>query len=407
MEHLVSASEELIRLWKEGDLGGFWKKGQLKCDKELGSAEEVDESFLRCNPNFLQCYFNNYRKIYPTRRAPFEVKSNNEIVQIFVQKNKKDDRFYSVITKDNSNNAKMSNYSVAITLYVNSTEKNKLTLFLEDSCHDTYLLPRKYAMGPMPNEKAQVKESLVWDNLGRDIYIDKYLVSNRDIIEWLHFSSKRFEREKRISLAGREKLAEVATNLTLDQMKAYCQFRGKHLLESHVFDAATFLPRDEEDNNSNAKNIQRSSSPWNKRWSESFLAKIDETTLMTEENCRKAYTKECFKLGKLKNYATDSTSWSGIYSPVGGFLEAFRNSRTPEKNLKASSFYFYANSSWHKLGYRAFWDGIDFSDKNFSWEFIAEEFVEPGPEIDAIGALMINNNYQIGFRCMRFISNEN
>ena len=90
-----------------------------------------------------------------------------------------------------------------------------------------------------------------------------------------------------------------------------------------------------------------------------------------------------------KGYQLNSTgpSWAGIHDSMGGVFEVFRNPIDPESNLKASSFYFDSKSSWHKLGFRAGWNGDGFDLRDFDFRGL-----NPFVAID---------RFQVGFRCMR------
>lgn len=141
---------------------------------------------------------------------------------------------------------------------------------------------------------------------------------------------------------------------------------------AHIFDAATFLPMDL--NEKIPKRNQRSPYYWTKKASE------------YKADCNLIYSKDC--LAK-KPYQLNSTepTWSGLHDAMGGVFEAFRNPIDPESNLKASSFYFDSKSSWHKLGFRAGWDGDGFDVRNF--------------EFRGLNPFVAVDKFQVGFRCMR------
>ena len=262
---------------------------------------------------------------------------------------------------------------------------------MEDSCSDVYLPQKQYKMHI---SSKNINSELVWDNFGRHIFIDKYMVSVRDIKDWIEYGGDEFkEIFKEVKIEKSYLPSFPATNLTLKQMKSYCKFRGKHLLNAHTFDASTFLP------SKNGDNIVLYPYPWNKRKSKSFLnnSKFDNNFITTKKHCNKVYTKECLELLPFKFFSVRATSWSGIYNPLGGYLEVFRNPYIPTENLKASSFYFNNRSDWHQLGRRAYWDGSGFTINNFLWEFKAEEFLKPDGK---------ENNFKVGFRCMRSVANE-
>ena len=155
-------------------------------------------------------------------------------------------------------------------------------------------------------------------------------------------------------------------------MEDYCSYFGKQVLEARYFDAATFLPMDL--NDTIPKKNNRSPYYWTKKRSE-FKA-----------DCNLLFAEECLtkKSNRINNI---NPSWAGITDSMGGVLEAFRNPIDPESNLKASSFYFNFKSPWHKLGFRAHWDGEGFDLRHFDFKGL-------NPEKNV-------NKFQVGFRCMR------
>jgi hypothetical protein len=155
-------------------------------------------------------------------------------------------------------------------------------------------------------------------------------------------------------------------------MENYCSFKGKQLMLAHYFDAATFLPMDM--NEVLPKKNNRSPYYWTKKKSE------------YKADCNLVFAEECPAKKSFRLNMTGPT-WAGIMDPMGGVFEAFRNPIDPESNLKASSYYFNFKSPWHKLGFRAGWDGDGFELNHFDFKGI-----NPSVGVD---------KFKVGFRCMR------
>jgi hypothetical protein len=238
--------------------------------------------------------------------------------------------------------------------------KETLKVSLSDQCHELYLEPKVYSYGEAPAKK--VKLDYQFDLINRHIYFDQHLVTNSEVNEWIKYDESATQNLK-MELRGNN-LFLPASNLTLRQMQNYCSFKGKQLMLAHVFDAATFLTQEK----------NRSPYYWTKKNKE------------VDFGCDLIFTEECMTEKKWKINST-SPSWAGLYDALGGVPEVFRNPVDPESNLKASSFYFPKNSGWHRLGFRAHWDGEGNSLRNFDFKGINPNQME--------------NNYQVGFRCMR------
>ena len=80
------------------------------------------------------------------------------------------------------------------------------------------------------------------DNFNQDIFIDKFRVTFRDIVEWKASLRLAYKIPDTFSPP------DSAFGLTLEEMKNYCSFKGKQLLQAHIWDAATYIPQDISDN---------------------------------------------------------------------------------------------------------------------------------------------------------------
>lgn len=351
LNRLIQNSSEIHRMWIEGEESREWSLMKADCLKYLEVSQKFDESLLRCNPILLQCH------------ALFSKNLNYKIINLEEVKNLP----YRYLTKSNSSYGGLREVGVAMTIEDPAT-KRKLDIFLEDQCQEVYLEQRAYAYGEQVQEKDA--EDYRFDNFNRHIYFDTHLVTNGEINEWIRFGNPDFTRGLREKKG--DDLFLPAVDLTFNQMENYCSFKGRQVMLAHIFDAATFLPMDLGDKI--PKRNLRSPYYWTKKASE------------YKSDCNLIYSKDC--LSK-KAYSLNSTepSWSGLRDSMGGVFEAFRNPIDPDSNLKASSFYFDSKSSWHKLGFRARWDGEGFDLRNFDFR--------------GLNPFVAVEKFQVGFRCMR------
>jgi hypothetical protein len=341
----VRQSSEIHRIWWEGEESVEWPIVKEQCLKKYYINEAFDESLLRCNPLLIFCVDEFYKK------KKFNL-------------NKRETVFLSRV---NSNLIGIDQGGYHFQL---SNHKNKLNVLLKENCHESYLDQRIYGYSEQPQKTEG--EDYRFDNFDQIIYVDKHLVTNFDVNQWI--LSLKNESTKEISIKAGNDLFLPATELTLKKMENYCQFKGKELLSAQIFDAATFLPNDLEDKT--PKNNNRSPYFWSKNNNE----KVDR--------CDYVFSKECLLKQKYRTNIVTPT-WAGLFDSMGGVLEAFNNPIDSEKNLKVSSFYLPNNSKWHRLGKRSHWDGEGFSIRNFSFE-----------NVDLDKNI---NKFQVGFRCMRRI----
>lgn len=357
MERLLLNSAEIHRIWEEGEESREWNLIREKCLKYYNIISPFDESLMRCNPAILQCY-----SLFSTRLNFYFIKP-----EINDQKNKK---LYRYISKSNSAHIGIQEPGYLFTIEDKISHK-RLNLLLGDQCHEVFLQNRIYAYGEeVIGKHSEQVEDYRFDNFNQNIYIDRHLVVNSEINDWIDFGNPNFtEGLKKIEA---DNLFMPATNLTYSQMENFCSFKGKQIMQAHYFDAATFLPMNIEDTTP-SKN-SRAPYYWSKKKSD------------FKEDCTLIYAKNC--LGK-KRYRLNlvGPTWAGIMDPMGGVFEVFRNPIDPESNLKASSYYFNFKSPWHKLGFRAGWDGDGFEFRHFDFKGINPEHLE--------------DEFKVGFRCMR------
>jgi hypothetical protein len=353
-EVLIDGAKKLKKIWHEGDIRGDLKNGKLDCHKEFKDFQKVDSTFFRCNLRFLECVLRESleRDIidFPSNIYPLKQEGN---------------KYTKVVVRSNMEGPKIPNYGVQIHLGYGG---KSLKVIFEDTCRETIIPPRVYSYGVENNDWR-------WDNLGRLMVIDKYLVTNNDISEWNpNFSFKN--------------LSYPATKLKFEEMQNYCLWKGKQVSQAHIFDAATFFPGNLK--NINPKKIFKSPYPWTRIKMSSFLFSAQRYAdfIFEDKYCNQIYSNEC--LGKIpfEDFQFRATTWLGLSEVLGGPMEFMRNPIDAKENLFASSYHFPVSSLYHQLGKRSFWDGLGFSWDHFS--------LEEKP---------VGENGLVGFRCMRSISN--
>ncbi|MDD4973252.1 MAG: hypothetical protein PHY93_02825 [Bacteriovorax sp.] len=357
IDRLLQNSSEIHRIWNEGEDSREWNLVKQECLKHFNITSSFDESLLRCNPILLEC---NYL---------FNPKLNYHFVK-HEMGNDKNKKLYRYLTKSNTNHVGLEQSGYLFTLEDKLGHK-RLDLFLADQCQEVFLQNRVYAYGEeITGRPSGDIEDYRFDNFNQNIYIDRHLVMNSEVNDWIDFGNPNFTKGLRKIEA--DELFMPATGLNYSQMENFCSFKGKQMMQAHYFDAATFLPMDMDE--VTPKKNNRSPYYWTKKKSE------------FKEDCSLFYAQECVSK-KAFHLNSTSPSWAGIMDSMGGVFEVFRNPIDPESNLKASSYYFNFKSSWHKLGFRAGWDGEDFELRHFDFKGI-------NPELTV-------DKFQVGFRCMR------
>ncbi len=369
-EAIVSVAMDLHLLWRFADVNDLEKEKISECmgitNQEL---KNIDRSYFQCNPDFFTCYIKIKHNQF----------SSTQFERIKL----------TIIPGDNSKIVEVTSplidgYPYGIKFTLADHEKiNKSTFQFEDSCSDVYLPERIYAEGPV--EKAGTVDDFRFDNFNQAIYVDKFLVTFRDIKEWIDVDPMGSEGMVR---PEQSLWAQPAHHISEKKMKAFCAFRGKQLVDAQIFDAMSFYPPSLEDPYPILNS--RGPYPWTKKFKDSFLfmAMHDPKFNFQIDFCKQVFTKECISSGKYKAHDRGHVTWSGVFQVMGGPLEAMRNIRSPKENLKASSYYFLAKSPWHQLGRRAYWDGVGFSDSNIEW---GNKFKTEIQDLD----------FAIAFRCMK------
>lgn len=348
---LLENSSEIHKLWEAGEESREWSLIKNDCLKSMGISQKFDESLLRCHPLLIQCH------------AKLSKKLNYKIIEL----EEFDNSPYRYVTKSNSSYTGLRESGIALTIE-DVQSKKRMDIFLADQCHEVFLEQRAYAYGEPIDAKDG--EDYRFDNFNRNIYLDTHLVTNSEVNDWIKFGNPDFTRGLKTKTG--DELFLPAVELTYPQLENYCSFKGKQVMLAHFFDAATFLPMDLKE--TIPKKNQRSPYYWTKKASE------------YKSDCNLIYSKDCISK---KGYQINNSdpSWAGIHDSMGGVFEVFRNPIDPDSNLKASSFYFDSKSSWHKLGFRAGWNGEGFDLRDFDFR--------------GLNPFVAIEKFQVGFRCMR------
>lgn len=371
---LFEAAKALEEEWKSGDEQQLFPAGQLNCPDLIDNKTEVSKSYFRCNPLFLMCKY---------EVNPFKLRKGKTIIPIKLQFEKEGRRFYT--THNQMRGGDYPNNALWVRLSLEGRTSKSIEILLENTCSQVYLPNRLYAYGAYYRNS----EDWRWDNFNQKIFVDKFLVTNKDIWEWKTQSSSSFAKNVPLNSKA-ENLPKPAGDLSEREREEYCAFRGGELLTAQVFDAMSFFPM-ELDNVRPQKNL-RNPYYWTRKRKGTFpeLFRGKEDFFLKESYCKKIFGKECLGRFNRKFYRDDEPSWMGAFNLMGGPMEVLRNPYDPKRNLNPSSEYFSLSSSWHELGKRAHWKGTGFFKEDINWGLRGDV---PGGED--------SGPYKIGFRCMR------
>ncbi len=338
-----AAGPEVLSLWREG--ARLIPKTGTKCADEIHDAKEVGRSYYHCNPHFWQCYWQGGVRSAPAISVDLFGQTFHLValpsfppIPAFSAA----PRYYSSFRRREPGFPHQ--YGITVELSVREIPGLTQSVFLADSCRDTYLPQRIYGYGQVKDKRS---EGFVWDNFERYLFLDRFYVTNRQVNEWYLLSGS----PKKIS-KDRKSWPRPAL-LTRQEQEAYCAFHGKRVLEAKLFDAATMAPA--EPKNPLPQKVPRPETPWQRDHARSFLgmARINPDYQLTPLDCQLAQVEGCPE----KHFTSDSATWMGIHHALGFYPEALVNFIDPSLNLKASSRFYPAASPWHELGVRTTWSG--------------------------------------------------
>lgn len=341
---ILSAQSQILKLWEEGD--SFIKQDSLKCDEELAFDEAIGRSYYQCQPHFWQCFWSGKASRPAELKIDlfgqtFTVKAKPAFSPIPAYSNSP--RYYEIVKGpvDELN----FHYGVQVELEVMELPGYSWPMILTDTCRDSWLPQRIYNYSTSDLKK---DEGFLWDNFNRNIFIDRFYVTNQQVNEWRLLNG---QNEKVIT---DRKLWPAPALLNREEQVKYCTFWGKRVLEAKLFLAASIPPSDYK--NPLATRILRYDTPWQRDHSKSFLgmARINQDYQLTPLDCQLAQVKGC----ETKFFTNDSVSWMGMNFPLGFFPEHLVNDIQPTKNLKSSSQFLWASAADHQLGFFKHWKGI-------------------------------------------------
>jgi hypothetical protein len=338
-----AAGPAVLRLWQEGDR--FFPKEGPRCDDEIWHEKTVGRSYYQCNPHFWQCYWQGGVTATPAFPVDlfgqtFHVVATPAFAPVPALSSAP--RYYSLFRRREPGFP--HHYGYVVELTVRELPGFSQSLILSDACRDTYLPERLYGYGKVKDKRS---EGFVWDNFDRNLFLDRYYVTNRQVNEWRLLTNQTAKLER-----DRRRWPRPAV-LPLAEQEAYCAFYGKRLLEAKLFDAATMPPA--EPKNPLPTKVPRPETPWQRDLSRSFLgtARANPDYQLTPLDCHLAQVQGCPET----HFTTDSATWMGIHHALGFSPESLANFVEPALNLKPSSRFYAPASEWHELGVRASWDG--------------------------------------------------
>lgn len=338
-----AAKPQLQRLWEEGDR--YFPKDGPNCPAEILHDKAIGRSYYQCQPHFWQCYW----QAGVTKNPGIEIDLFGQTFHVVAKASfepvpaySSTPRYYQMFKREAP--GLNLHYGYIVEISVREIPGFTQPLILTDSCRDTYLPERVYGYGKVQDRR---EDGFLWDNFGREIYLDKFYVTNQQVNEWRILKGEKDKIE-----ADRTKWPKPAL-ISLVEQKNYCAYFGKRLLEAKLFDAATMSPSDLK--NSKPDRVLRPETPWQRDHSRSFLgmARINPDYQLTPLDCQLAQVQGCAE----KYFTTDSSTWMGLNFALGFYPESLANAIEPTKNLKQSSRFLPPASEWHQLGTLSNWKG--------------------------------------------------
>lgn len=341
---ILAAQPQIQKLWEEGDQ--YIKKNGVKCDDEVLFDQSIGRSYYQCQPHFWQCYWSGGVKSEPALKIDvfgqtFHVRAKQSFRSIPAYSNAS--RFYEILKGPYQ--GLDFHYGVLVELTLDEVPDMAWPVVLTDTCRDVYLPERIYGYGKINPKKPE--DDFLWDNFGRNIFIDKYYISNQQVNEWRILTGATDKIVSDLSLWPHPAI------LNATEQKSYCSFWGKRVLEAKLFDAATMTPSDIK--NPLPEKVSRPQTPWQRDIGKSFLgmSRINADYQLTPLDCQLAQVKGC----QDKYFSTDSVTWMGMNFALGFYPESLVNHVEASKNIKLSSKFLPPESPMHELGVLGNWSG--------------------------------------------------
>lgn len=230
--------------------------------------ENIHEDYFKCNIDAFKCSF-KYEMGYPLKYNHFSIDTSS----------------IELISSQTHQYQGRPSYLVNITY-----KKNTFYVLFPKRCHISYLPENIYTF--------QTEEKdLLWDTYHRSISVDKFLVRQKDINEWV------FLTKEHLHLYSNKNQALPATTLNDLEKHQYCAFMQGKILEMNVYDAITSSPT-----------LLVIKYPW------SEISNNDSL-------CHVRYTKEC--LNEFITHYPYSPSSYGIYEVLGPYAQFIYNFYEP------------------------------------------------------------------------------
>lgn len=337
-EVVLSGMPKLLERWHEGE------EVPSRCP-ELPVSPHAAPGFYQCNPHAIECWARSGGHVPVTLDGKtFKLKLRPAFPEVREFADGK--RHGRWVTRASLKNPVAPWSGLLVDVEVEGLSGH-WRMVLDDTCRGVELPQRRYSYGARPERHERLHE-MDWDNDGRHLVIDRYLVSIADVNNWLALTPQaglKLDPEK-------QRWPLPATQLTDEQRVAFCASQGKRVLEAHLWDAATMQPSRLERPFPNF--VVKSWLPWTRDRRGSFF---ETAALATDwkprpEDCALAYVKECEDAYSYQPHGTDNVSWIGLYHVLGGTPEEFRNPVEPGLKVKSSSRFLAAADPGHQLGRR-------------------------------------------------------
>jgi hypothetical protein len=377
---LKSTYERLEKRYKFGNIETYPIKN-FSCP-DLLNFNETRPNYLRCNRLYLECFLQGKT---PSSFTHLTVSLENKDYRVVFEP-AFSGAYSQTIARSLNGNPALPKYGVMVLATIPQLSKEKYPLIFENNCNQAKLQERVYEVLSFKDSSKKY-----FDTFGKQYLIDSYLVRNIDILEWKKLMGEKLKVKMP---TNSDSFHLPATSLSLSQRKSYCEFRGKRLLESHIYDAATLLPKTIDPKE---VPVRRSVFPWKSE--ENIFVELYEGRKISygRKECNNVYTSECLVDEAYNGYLDLAATWSGVFETLGGYMESVSNIYEPRFNVIPSSFHFSAREfNLHQLGVRIHWDGegSDLNSFNFIWN--GNDYSKQVQDKDI----------KVGFRCMEEIAGE-
>jgi hypothetical protein len=314
--------DELERFFTSAPLKKEWQQGKWNCPA-LAFHPQVPLWALECHPALLECWAQNK---FPNFSHPWKIKRGNRVYIAEALKHR-DDQFVKVWGASEIAQPFASQMVSEMLIKIYSADQKSqpqtYSILFADSCRGVRLPERIYSF--------QQDQSFLWDTFGRDITLDRQLVTRGDVDYWV----KNNDRYKHLRLTSDTYWYEPALNLSREEKNAFCHWRKAHLLEAHYFDAATFFLDPQ-------KQVPQvpTQVPW-AREDKAFynLNDLSDGQSYLIKKCKRGFFKECRELKKYQlafMWSSENISWLGLRQVFGGPPEEFQNPFFPSLIYKLS-----------------------------------------------------------------------